>query len=346
MCYPKNKAGEYVIPDTVTDIKLTAGFEKNKKLTALILNDKVTEFDVRKLEGCSALEKIVLGASVKEVKMNFTKEYSLELDSLKEISVSEKNDCYASYGGALYSKDFTKLYFIPDAMDKLELNENVEEIDERIGLDKNNYNEIILPDTNKNFVVKNNVLYDKGMTRIFIFPSVITSYKLPATVNDVSTITSSMYIDDGDNGYDRLSTQNSFKELEAEKQQANMGKIGGDCLEQMIDYMYANEDEFRLILMCSKGTQYENMVHEMSEVEVQATHDFVEVMRENGIEVREIDPKLEHVLVSGMFTAFFELLIHKNDIGEAKTYLEQLREFYTAGWMRLFDMCDIQKKDV
>ena len=49
----------------------------------------------------------------------------------------------------MYSKDFTKLYFIPDAMDKLELNENVEEIDERIGLDKNNYNEIILPDTNK-----------------------------------------------------------------------------------------------------------------------------------------------------------------------------------------------------
>lgn len=111
-----------------------------------------------------------------------------------------------------------------------------------------------------------------------------------------------------------MSTQNSFKELEAEKQQANMGKIGGECLEQMIDYMYANEDEFRLILMCSKGTRYENMVHEMSEVEVQATHDFVEVMRENGIEVREIDPKLEHVLVSGMFTAFFELLIHKNDI--------------------------------
>lgn len=122
-----------------------------------------------------------------------------------------------------------------------------------------------------------------------------------------------------------MSTQNSFKELEAEKQQANMGKIGGECLEQMIDYMYANEDEFRLILMCSKGTRYENMVHEMSEVEVQATHDFVEVMRENGIEVREIDPKLEHVLVSGMFTAFFELLIHKNDIGEAKTYLKQLR---------------------
>lgn len=133
-------------------------------------------------------------------------------------------------------------------------------------------------------------------------------------------------------------TQNSFKELEPGAQQENMGKVGGDCMEQMLDYMYENEDEFRLILTCSEGTRYENMVHEMSEIEVQATHDFVELMRKNGNDIRQIDPKLEHVLVSGMFTAFFELLIHKNDIGEAKTYLGQLREFYTAGWRQLFDM--------
>lgn len=133
-------------------------------------------------------------------------------------------------------------------------------------------------------------------------------------------------------------TQNGFKELEPGAQQENMGKVGGDCMEQMLDYMYENEDEFRLILTCSEGTRYENMVHEMSEIEVQATHDFVELMRKNGNDIRQIDPKLEHVLVSGMFTAFFELLIHKNDIGEAKTYLGQLREFYTAGWRQLFDM--------
>ena len=135
-----------------------------------------------------------------------------------------------------------------------------------------------------------------------------------------------------------VSTQNGFKKLDANVQQSNMGKVSGDCMEQMLEYMYANEDEFRLILTCSKGTKYENMVHEMSMVEVQATHDCVELMRKNGKDIRQIDPKLEHVLVSGMFTAFFELLIHKNDISEAKTYLGQLREFYTAGWARLFDM--------
>lgn len=47
---------------------------------------------------------------------------------------------------------------------------------------------------------------------------------------------------------------------------------------------------------------------------------------------------LEHMLVSGMFSAFFELLIHKDDIKEAKTYLKQLRAFYTAGWAKVFEM--------
>ena len=116
------------------------------------------------------------------------------------------------------------------------------------------------------------------------------------------------------------------------------GKVSGDCMEDMLDYMYANEDEFRLILLSSQGTRYENMVHEMSDIEVMATHDFVDTMKRNGKSIKSVDPMLEHMLVSGMFSAFFELLIHKDDIKEAKTYLKQLRAFYTAGWAKVFEM--------
>ena len=130
--------------------------------------------------------------------------------------------------------------------------------------------------------------------------------------------------------------QNSFKTLGAREQQNNMGKVSGDCMEEMLDYMYDNEEEFMLILTCSKGTRYENMVHEMSDIEVQATHDFMQTIKEAGGEIKEVDPMLEHMLISGMFAAFFELLIHRNNIKEAKAYLKQLREFYTAGWSELF----------
>ena len=58
----------------------------------------------------------------------------------------------------------------------------------------------------------------------------------------------------------------------------------------------------------------------------------------NGKSIKSVDPMLEHMLVSGMFSAFFELLIHKDDIKEAKTYLKQLRAFYTAGWAKVFEM--------
>ena len=75
-------------------------------------------------------------------------------------------------------------------------------------------------------------------------------------------------------------------------------------MEEMLEYMYENEDEFRLILSCSQGTRYENMVHEMSEIEVQATHDFVETMNQNGRQIKSVDPMLEHMLTSGMFATF------------------------------------------
>ena len=54
---------------------------------------------------------------------------------------------------------------------------------------------------------------------------------------------------------------------------------------------------------------------------------FVDTMKRNGKSIKSVDPMLEHMLVSGMFSAFFELLIHKDDIKEAKTYLKQLRAF-------------------
>ena len=109
-----------------------------------------------------------------------------------------------------------------------------------------------------------------------------------------------------------------------------MGEVSGDCMEEMLEYMYENEDEFRLILSCSQGTRYENMV--------QATHDFVETMNQNGRQIKSVDPMLEHMLTSGMFATFFELLLHRSQIQEAKLYLKQLRAFYTAGWRELFEI--------
>lgn len=128
--------------------------------------------------------------------------------------------------------------------------------------------------------------------------------------------------------------QESFKELPPRQQSAQVGEISGDCMEWMVEYVYEHFEECKLLICCSEGTQYENMVHEMVEIEVQSTHDFINVLKGMGQEapVMEMEPELEHMLVSGMFSAFFEMVVHDMPKEKAIKYIRQLKVFYTAGW--------------
>ena len=67
----------------------------------------------------------------------------------------------------------------------------------------------------------------------------------------------------------------------------------------MLDYAYGHKDIFKLILCSSEGTKYENMVHDMVKIEVDATHRFAETMEKLGYPKYTVDPTLEHMLVKG-----------------------------------------------
>ena len=132
--------------------------------------------------------------------------------------------------------------------------------------------------------------------------------------------------------------QTVFAELPPYEQPDNMGTISGDCMDWMVDYVYENKTAFKLLLCCAEGTKYENLVHEMVEIEVESTHRFIAVLRSLGQKVPDIDPQLEHILVSGMFTAFFEMVIHDMPKSQAVEYVKELRAFHTAGWTKIMGL--------
>lgn len=132
--------------------------------------------------------------------------------------------------------------------------------------------------------------------------------------------------------------QEAFAKLSPEEQKAGMGVQSGECMLWMMDYAYENFDAFKLILCCSEGTKYENMIHEMVEIEVEATHTFAKIMESLGMPSYKVEPQLEHMLVSGMFSAFFELIIHDVPYEKAKEYVCDLRKFYTAGWQKIMGL--------
>ncbi len=129
--------------------------------------------------------------------------------------------------------------------------------------------------------------------------------------------------------------QEDFALLPPERQIECMSEVSGECMERILKYAYEHSDEFRLILTCSEGTRYENFIHDMVEIEIDATHKFNDVLKSLGRESRLLNPSLEHILISGMMSAYFEMIIHKMPIEDAKEYLKDLRVFYTAGWQKI-----------
>jgi AcrR family transcriptional regulator len=128
--------------------------------------------------------------------------------------------------------------------------------------------------------------------------------------------------------------QGDFQKLSPKEQREKMENEAGSGMCEMLDYCYAGKEKFKLILCSSEGTKYENLIHEMVEIEVDATHKFAYTMQKLGYPEYEIDPTLEHMLVSGLFSAFFEVIIHDIPYEDAVKYTEELRAFYSAGWKK------------
>ena len=129
--------------------------------------------------------------------------------------------------------------------------------------------------------------------------------------------------------------QKEFARLPRDRQPEVLGDFSGACMFDMLHYAYDDLEECQLLLCAAEGTQFAGLVDKMVQIETDATHDYMEVLEELGRPVPEIDLRLEHILITGMFRTFFELIIHAMPLPEAENYLREMRTFYTAGWMKI-----------
>ena len=129
--------------------------------------------------------------------------------------------------------------------------------------------------------------------------------------------------------------QQDFSNIPQEEQPKHLGDISGACMDEMLLYAYQHLNVFKLILCHSEGTRFSHLIDEMVEMELKGTHDYLAVLEKLGRPAPPIDEHLEHVLITGMFNTFFELIIHEMSLEKAQYYLKEMRAFYTAGWMKI-----------
>ena len=132
-----------------------------------------------------------------------------------------------------------------------------------------------------------------------------------------------------------MEAQITFAELPEEQQPEHMGVESGTYLDWMVDYICAHREPVKLLLCRAEGTSYEHFVHNMVEAEVEYTQRYMEVLRRLGRDIPVLDKSLCHIIASGMFNGIFEIVVHDMPKEQAMRYVDQLRDFYTAGWLKL-----------
>ena len=132
-----------------------------------------------------------------------------------------------------------------------------------------------------------------------------------------------------------MEAQTSFAELPEEQQPDHMGVESSSCVHWMVDYICAHREPVKLLLCRAEGTSYEHFVHNMVEVEVEYTLQYMEVLRRLGRDIPMLDKSLCHIIASGMMGGIFEIVAHDMPRDQALRDVDQLRDFYTAGWLKL-----------
>lgn len=129
--------------------------------------------------------------------------------------------------------------------------------------------------------------------------------------------------------------QRQFAQKPLQSQLEGLPEVSDGSAAWMMKYIYDHFDAFKLIVCCSAGTKYEYYLDTLIDIETESGRRLIDRMTEAGLPVQDMDDGLIHILSSALFNGMFETVRHDMPREAAFTYMERLREFYSAGWFKM-----------
>lgn len=122
-----------------------------------------------------------------------------------------------------------------------------------------------------------------------------------------------------------------FHALENEKAEL----FNDSQINMMIEIVYPNMDEYRLLLNCAQGTRYENFMHKMVEESEEDMMRLMSLLIEKGYLAHKVSREEMHILLSAYTTALFEPVLHNFSLEKAIDCAKTLELFFMPGWKRI-----------
>lgn len=104
-----------------------------------------------------------------------------------------------------------------------------------------------------------------------------------------------------------------------------------------IDDIFLSYSAFKLLLLCSEGTRYENFFCEMIENSVKETERYFDFLRQEGISINRINRKELSILIHYHFFSVYEIIKFDMTKEEAYAYVDTISDFFAAGWKKVLN---------
>ena len=102
----------------------------------------------------------------------------------------------------------------------------------------------------------------------------------------------------------------------------------------MVDLIYKDFEIQKILFFRSKGTKYENYLHELVTRVQTATLKFMKEIEKDGVAINHVDEKEMHLILSAQYSALLEMVDHDFSYDEAIHYAETISVFFTEGWRK------------
>lgn len=130
--------------------------------------------------------------------------------------------------------------------------------------------------------------------------------------------------------------QENFHHMRPDEQAEQMPKYADGGTAELVDYMYAHLDEFRLLLDASYGTRFHRFVDELVRIEVEYTYKYMEAVGYPAQFGDAVTQKLLHIVTTSRFESIFEIIRHGMSREEASEYIALLSRYHRTGFLEIF----------
>lgn len=107
-------------------------------------------------------------------------------------------------------------------------------------------------------------------------------------------------------------------------------------LDLLVESIYSNFDEFKLLICCSDGTEYSDFMDLIIEVHSNQTLSYIEEIGNDAIISGRLTKQFLHMLLSAFWSGIFEVVKHDMNKEVARKYIGQIKRFYRCGWRDIF----------